>query len=253
MARPPRPSRDLQVAGFHVKIEDAAIAFDSDEIRVWISRLDCEDNEVTAMLETLSIDERERADRFKFEKDRVRFVGAHGILRRLLGAYLDRAPVAVRFQYNQWGKPSLARGSGLDLRFNLSHSHELAVYGFALGCDLGVDVELVRADFATNEIAERFFAPGEIDALRALPAELRAEGFSNCWTRKEAYVKALGEGLSIDLSSFEVSLKPGEPPRLIRGADPAGWTFASLRPGDDFVVAVAAHGASLRIAPLRWL
>ena len=237
-----------------MKIDRAACVLDAGEIHTWVARLDRGAEEIASMRATLTDDETARAGRFKFERDRTRFVAARAVLRLLLAAYLGSAPESVRFEYNRWGKPSLARGlSPVDLRFNLSHSHGLGVYGLTLERDLGIDLELLRADFATDEIAQRFFAPAEARALRSMPTELRTEAFFNCWTRKEAYVKARGEGLSIDLSSFEVSLRPGEPPRLMRGSDAAGWSFASLRLDNDFVVAIAAHGAGLRIAPPRWL
>jgi 4'-phosphopantetheinyl transferase len=185
---------------------------------------------------------------------RNRFVAARALLRDLLAGYLAEPPAAIRFAYNEWGKPALAPGfAALDVRFNLSHSQDLALYAFALEREVGVDLELIRGDFANERLAENFFSPAEVAALRALPREHQARGFFNCWTRKEAYVKARGQGLSIDLKSFDVSLAPGEEARFLRGEDCRGWSLASLAPADGWVAALATHGTPTRIAEPRWL
>jgi len=162
------------------------------------------------VLKSLVPDERQRAERFRFERDRRRFIVAHGVLRDILGRYLKCSPAQVSFSYNQYGKPALAQESeAIGLRFNMSHSHEVALYALTRAREVGVDVELLREDFASLEIAERFFSRSEVALLNSLAPELRTDGFFNCWTRKEAYIKALGEGLSHPLDRFAVSLAPG--------------------------------------------
>jgi 4'-phosphopantetheinyl transferase len=195
---------------------------------------------------TLSSEERARAARFHFPQDRRHFVAAHGILRTILPRYLGRAPAQLEFCNGAAGKPELAPGCKADgLRFNLSHSQGLALFAITRDHEIGVDLEGVRADFAWEEIASRFFAPREVEALRLVPAPSRAEAFFNCWTRKEAFVKARGEGLSIPLDQFEVSLAPGEPARLLRTTgDPqeaSNWSIRELEPAAGYIAAIAVR------------
>ena len=224
------------------------------EVQVWFGRLDRTPARLARMRTILSPDEAARADRFLMDVHRNRFVAARALLRDLLAGYLAEPPAAIRFAYNQWGKPALAPGfAAADVRFNLSHSQDLALYAFALEREVGVDLELIRGDFANERIAENFFSPAEVAALRALPREHQARGFFNCWTRKEAYVKARGQGLSIDLKSFVVSLAPGEEARFLRGEECRGWSLKSLDAGAGCVGAVVAQGTPTRIAEPRWL
>ena len=155
----------------------------------------------------------ERAQRYRFERDRRRFVVARGMLRVILARYTGLAPNAIQFAYSDHGKPSLPSYS--ELAFNASDSGEWMALGVTQQRLIGVDIEQERADVATLEIAERFFAPREVAALRALPSEQQIEAFFRCWTRKEAFIKAIGEGLSYPLHEFEVSLRPDEPARLL--------------------------------------
>ena len=215
------------------------------EPHVWRASLDLAAPRAAALYATLSADERERAARFHFERDRGRFIAARGFLRELLAGYLDHPPASLRFSYGPRGKPALAAPSA-NISFNLSHTHGLALFAFARDAALGVDIEHVRAGFATEDIAERFFSPREQSSLRALPAAQRAEGFFNGWTRKEAYIKATGDGLAIPLDSFDVTLAPGELPRLlaVRATDaPASrWSLYALAPGPDFAAALVVDG-----------
>jgi 4'-phosphopantetheinyl transferase len=220
------------------------------EIHVWRAYLDCGEPLLAELRSTLASDEETRANRYLQVSDRNHFVVTRGILRELLGRYVGCTGREIQFKYSPHGKPSL-RSKFLDLPicFNVSHSHGLALFAFSLGRDLGVDVELVRSDFGGSDIAERYFAPQEVQELLALPTALQAEGFFLCWTRKEAYLKARGEGLHIPLESFSVSLTPGLPERLYC-ADIARWSLRSLRPDQRYVGALVAggHGWSLR----RW-
>jgi 4'-phosphopantetheinyl transferase len=219
-----------------------------EEIHVWRARLDCGELLVSEFRSTLASDEEARANRYFSISDRNHFVVARGVLRDLLGRYVGCAPREIQFEYAPHGKPSLCpEFLRLPIRFNVSHSHGLALFAFSLGRDVGVDVELVRSDFGGSVIAERYFARQEVQELRALPTALQAEGFFLCWTRKEAYLKARGEGLQIPLKSFCVSLTPGLPARL-HSADTARWSLRSLRPDQQYVGALVAggHGWSLR-------
>ena len=165
----------------------------------------------------------------------------------LLGGYLGQDPPHLRFTYGLHGKPALATDTGrAALRFNVSHSHGLALYAITGGREVGVDVERIRPEIAQEKIAERFFFSREVTVLRALPPLLQAPAFFACWTRKEAYMKAKGDGLALPLDQFEVSLAPGEPAALLRTAwDPqeaACWALQDLAPAPGYRAAVAVAG-----------
>ncbi len=218
------------------------------EIHVWRVDLDDETIILPHLQETLSTDEKTRAGRFHFDRDRNHFAATRGILRELLGRYLNRAPADIEFDYGPRGKPTLSGAPSL--QFNVSHSRGMALLAFAFGCQLGVDVEKIRP-FAGEKIAERFFSPQEVMELRRLPEILRDEGFFLCWTRKEAYIKARGEGLHVPLKSFHVSLTPGESERL-ETTDELDWTLRSLRPAADYVGAVVAEGKGWSLRGFDW-
>ncbi len=197
-----------------------------DEIAIWRASLDCEAAALRNLEATLSPDEISRADRFHFPRDRARFVAGRGILRTLLGAYLKREPQSLIFMYGPQGKPKLEQNQGNSLHFNLSHKEGLGVYAFARQRHLGIDVEAIATNFPGEDIARRFFSPGELQELVGLSPDLRVEAFHLAWTRKEAYVKAQGQGLHIKLDSFDVTLAPGEPARFLRGITPEWQIFA---------------------------
>lgn len=212
---------------------------------------------VESLRRILTEDERRRADGFCFEEDRERFIAARGILRILLGRYLNLEPGRLNFCYGSHGKPALAEKSGEDtLSFNVSHSHRLALFALARGREVGVDVEYVRSDLELAEIAARFFSPQEAATLRSLPAEMRMEAFFACWTRKEAYIKARSEGLSLALDGFSVSLVPGEPAMLLNTredpSEAARWTLRELKPGPGYAAALAAKGHGWRLVCRHW-
>jgi 4'-phosphopantetheinyl transferase len=218
-----------------------------DESHVWHAALEREENIISQLESTLSLEEKARADRFHFAKDRNRFVVARGLLRELLGAYLQHPPEDLEFSYGQHGKPALSgahRSSGLC--FNLSHSAGLAVYAIARERNLGIDVEHIRPDSAGDDIAERYFSAREVSELRSLPPHERVDGFFRCWTRKEAYLKATGMGLQIPLDSFAVSLALGQPAEFLSGVD-SRWHLAAFNPAESYVAAVAYDGAPCSI------
>ena len=228
-------------------------ALSSGVVHVWRASLECEPPVLRRLESTLCSTETARAARFHFPRDRNHFIAARGILRALLGAYLSKPADSLRFNFGPQDKPSLeAQDLSPRVNFNLSHSHGLAVYAFALGREVGVDVELIRPEFTGNDIAERYFSSRELAELRALSQDLRAEGFFNCWTRKEAYVKARGEGLQIPLKDFDVSLTPGEPPVLESG-DISRWSLRSFEPAPGYVAAVVVEGKDWQLRKWEWL
>jgi 4'-phosphopantetheinyl transferase len=209
----------------------ADIPLADDEIHVWRVRLHQTGALVKRLFEHLSADERHRAGSLRFPVDRERFVVARGALRNVLSRYANCPPEALRFSYGAHGKPTLASESGGDqLRFNLSHSHELALIVVTRRREVGIDIEFIRDDFSALELAGRFFSGREAATLRALPAELQFQAFFNCWTRKEAYIKARGAGLSLPLKSFEVSMMPGAPAVLLHaeGDSATQWFLHDL-------------------------
>ncbi|MDT5062756.1 MAG: 4-phosphopantetheinyl transferase [Acidobacteriota bacterium] len=221
-----------------------------DEVHVWrasLPRTTTKPPQLQSLYTLLSPDEVSRAERFHFERDRASFIVARGMLRTILAVYLKLHPAQLQFRYNAYGKPALdGDEASSGLRFNLAHSHELALYAVTRNREIGIDVEYIRADFAGDEIAERFFSSTEIATLRKLSLEQRTEAFFNCWTRKEAYIKARGEGLSFPLDRFDVSLIPGEEPLTLNvhqaSSETARWTLQSLMPEDGYVAAMAVEG-----------
>lgn len=194
-----------------------------------------------SLSQVLSPAECSQASRYRFEVDRLRFVMARGLLRMLLARYTARLPAAIEFSYNDFGKPRMHPPGEPELHFNVSHSGNLALFAVAR-VPVGVDVEQIRPDFATEEIAERFFAAEEVAALRGLPKDLQPRAFFHCWTRKEAYIKACGQGLSMPLRDFAVSLRPGQPAALLRHAEASQlseWTLRDLPAPDSYVAALA--------------
>jgi 4'-phosphopantetheinyl transferase len=228
-----------------------------DEVHVWRAYLDQEASFIKALSDVLTPDELERARRFHFQKDRDHFIVARGALRHILSRYLKTAPDRIRFSYNQYGKPALSEeGSDGWLSFNISHSHALALYGVTRGRNIGLDVEWMREDFASQEIAASFFSPREVASLRALPAEQQTLAFFNCWTRKEAYIKARGEGLSCPLDKFTVSLAPGEAASLLSAEggpqETSRWSLVELSPGAGYVAALAVEGKASPLHCWQW-
>ena len=224
---------------------------------MWQAGLDLAPGRVEDLRCALTADERERAQRFHFDRDRDRFIVAHGVLRDILGRYLGLGPGELRFRYSPYGKPALARKlDGEGIRFNLAHSDGLALYAVARGREVGIDVEYVREDLAHERIAEAFFSPQEVGVLRSIPRDRRKEAFFNCWTRKEAYVKARGEGLSLPLDQFEVSLAPGDPAALVSTCgDPQEaslWSLQEISPGPGYVAALAVEGRSWQLRCWQW-
>ncbi len=226
----------------------------ANEIHVWCASLN---KPLSRFNNVLSAGERRRAERFHFEEDRQRFIVRRGILRTFLGYYLNVEPGRLQFCYGKNGKPALAdKFGGGAIRFNMSCSKALALYAFTRDTEIGVDIEYIRDLSEMEPIAERFFSARESAAFYTLPESARREAFFNCWTRKEAFLKATGDGLSGPLDGFDVSLVPGEPARLlgINGDARAvsRWSIQDLKPAPGFAAAVAIEGRSWEVHYCRW-
>jgi 4'-phosphopantetheinyl transferase len=223
--------------------DDRAARVAPGQVHVWLADLDEFEGERRGLELTLSPDESDRAGRFCFEEHRFRYVVARGLLRALLGRELDVHPSEVRFAYGAHGKPRLDGDAGR-LAFNVSHSGGFAVYALGHEGPIGVDIEAHRPISDRDEIAARFFAPGERRRLRDVPEARRGHAFFDCWARKEAFVKAVGEGLSHPLDRFEVSVDPRCAACLLAvddDPDEAGrWTLAALP-------AISGHSAALAV------
>lgn len=227
------------------------IALDVGAVHVWSASLDPPSEEMGNMESLLSPAERERASRLRIDRDRRQFVVRRGLLRAILGRYLDRPGGELGFQYGEFGKPSLdPRTSDGSLRFNLSYSFGVAFYAVARDVEIGVDVERLRNTVPHSAMAARYFAPAECAELERLPAEEQVQGFFNCWTRKEAYVKALGTGLVTALNSFTVNLTPGQP-AVLRSDEP-GWALTDLDAVPGYAAAIAVAGAYDHITQGEW-
>jgi 4'-phosphopantetheinyl transferase len=213
---------------------------------VWLADLDG-----SSGAECLSEEERARAERFVTPELRQRWSAGREFLRRALAAYAGCEPAALSFVYGASGKPALKDGA---VRFNLSHCGPVALLAVTADMDIGVDVELVRPVPEMEHIARRFFAPEEAAALLRLPEIEREQAFFACWTRKEAFVKCLGEGLSHPLDSFEVSMTAAEPARLIRTAhaDLAGYYLEALTPKAGYAAAFATSGRPAIVRTFTW-
>ncbi|MBY0274553.1 4'-phosphopantetheinyl transferase superfamily protein [Candidatus Binatia bacterium] len=209
-----------------------------------------------ALRALLSPDERARADRFHFARDRTRFVAGRGLLRRVLGQALDRSPDGFCFGEGPHGKPLLAAVDAVPpLAFNVSHAHELVVVAVATGRQVGVDIEWMRRPVDVDAIACRFFAPGERAAVLGASDADRRETFFACWTRKEAYLKARGHGLTYPLDRFEVTLGRAAAPAVAWCCDEphetSRWSMRELRPAADYLGAIVVEGRNWRLDS-RW-
>jgi 4'-phosphopantetheinyl transferase len=218
------------------------------DVHVWRVELNQPEPLLEKFRETLEEQELDRASRFHFEKHRRHFTAGRGVLRQLLTQYLGTKPEQLRLSYGAYGKPAL-NGEHKDsrLRFNMSHSHEVALFAFAEDRELGVDVEHVRTDFASEEVARRFFSRREVETFNALPRHDQVAAFFKCWTRKEAFIKVIGKGLSQPLDKFDVTL--GQPAALlwVSGDDASRWSLYDLEVGGDYAGALAVEGQVSRI------
>ncbi len=237
------------------KIPPPALVLLDQEVHVWQASLDQLSPTVSRLTELLSEDERARADRFHFERDREHFIVGRGVLRIVLGRYLGISPEQVQFQYGDHGKPGLPGNT--PLRFNLAHSNDLMLLAVTLRHEIGVDVEYLHLMPEAENIATRFFTKAENKALRNLPASQKLEGFFMQWVCKEAYLKALGDGLAKPLEAFEILSTLRRPQGLLKVTDDPDeskrWFFQVFRPGDGYISALAIEQRDLKSIYWQWL
>ena len=220
--------------------------FTGEHFEATVIRLEENFEEIRALRKLLSDTERRRADHFAFDRDRNRFIVARARLRELLATRLSVPPESVELTYGVHGKPALARRfADSDLRFNVSHSDDVAVYAFSFGREIGIDIEVVRSIPDADDIAARYFSRRENEAYLALDPTDKPLGFFYCWTRKEAFIKAIGDGLFHPLDSFDVSLAPGDPAQILRVKDmpgsECGWYLNSFSPIPGLIAAVVTE------------
>ena len=234
----------------------SSMAYPVGRIDVWRARLDEPSNAASEAI-VLSADEIARAGRLHFDKDRIHFTRCRSAVRNLLANYLDTPAADIRFEYPTNGKPQLATEQNpRGLQFNVSHAAGMALIAVGSVHRLGVDVEKIRSDVDTNSLAERFFSLRERIGLQALPDHLRVPGFFACWTRKESFLKATGDGLSFPLADFSVTTHPDLDPALeeIRGDTEVRkqWFLADLSVVDGYRAAVAVEGVFSRLETYSW-
>lgn len=225
------------------------------EIHIWQASLAVSLNEREQFAQTLSADEQARANRFRFPRDAHRFVASRGILRALLGRYLQLPPAQIQFAYSDRGKPSLANPStSVELAFNLSHSEDWMVCAIARGCCVGIDLESIRPVANLADLTQRFFSPREHTVIHALPDELRLRSFFQHWTCKEALLKATGDGL-MSLSTIEVCIEDDIATLVSwsRATPPvARWRLQLFAPAPDCVAAIAVDALDRSLAFWHW-
>lgn len=221
---------------------------------IWRVILDLPTDSTELLALSLSVDESRRAARFHFPADRDRFIIAHAGLRDILSRYLHCEPHQIDFSTRRYGKPALLSDTGIN--FNLSHSGGYALIAVASERKIGIDVERIRQEMELESLARRYFSQREVSELMALPPQQRTPAFFNCWTRKEAYIKAHGLGLSLPLDSFDVSLAPGEPV-ILRATRPnpqeaLRWTLKHLEVDPGYSAALAVEGQDLEFGLWDW-
>jgi 4'-phosphopantetheinyl transferase len=244
------------------KIPPAELTLPHDEIHVWRASLDQLASLGEQLGQTLSADEQTRAERFHFTRDRQRFIISRGLLRNILGRYMGIKPELVQFRSGPYGKlalaetrpsieanPAVAAEWGNNtLQFNVSHSETLALYAFTRGREIGIDVEYVRPVAEAEQIAQHYFSTQESNILRNLPPDTQDEQFLIYWTRKEAYLKARGEGLT-GLETMQSE--------LYSSSVPTGWFIQQLRPAPGYVAALAIQERTgdtpIRIEYWQWV
>lgn len=229
------------------------------EVHVWCARLDALPETVARLYATLAVDERHRSARLRFRRDRRRFIVAHGALREILGQYLETEPGRISYGVQAFGKPELNPAFGDRLKFNLSHSAGLALIAIAAGSEIGVDLEYVRGQLDYSALARHFFSDAEVRRLGALPDHRYVEAFLACWTKKEAYVKARGRGLTMLLNNFTVPLTtdPAQGPATLQIASNdidrvIRWSIHTLRPAPGYIGALAVRGGGWRLSQWQW-
>jgi 4'-phosphopantetheinyl transferase len=237
--------------------EVEALSKAANEVDIWRINLAEQYDRIQQCRGLLSLDEVQRTDRYIFERDRRRFTVARAAMRDILSRYTGLAAVDLHFAYGPNGKPELAGGlEQFNVKFNLSHSSELALLAVTQGFEVGVDIEWINADVATDDIAERFFSASEVQTLKSLPDSQRVEAFFACWTRKEAYMKARGEGFSISLDSFTVAFAPGTPAEILHTKAETAiveqWSMFNIEVSEGYKAALVVEGKDHLLTQMEW-
>lgn len=229
----------------------AALLLGRGEIHLWRAELDLPPAQVARLAQSLSPEERDRAARFHFDRDRDRFRAGRGLLRATLGRYLGREPGQVAFAYSTYGKPLLAPQPGAeDIRFNVSHSGGRMLLAVLRGCEVGVDIEWIQRDMDIASLAPGVFTDREAAELDAVPVGQRHDAFFGFWTRKESYLKAVGTGLLCPLKEFAVSLTDSRITLLTGAGETRGVAPQRVTPldcGEGYAGAMAVAGNGWRL------
>jgi 4'-phosphopantetheinyl transferase len=232
------------------------LSLQNGEVHLWQTRVDSESLQESDFLGALSRDEQTRANRFRFPKDRDQYIVGRSMTRAVLGCYIGCNPHEIRFCYSSYGKPGLPADFQTDLHFNLSHSEQLVLLAITYGSEIGVDVEFMRSNVVNGALAEKVFSAQEIATFHVLPLELKHRAFFNGWTRKEAFIKAMGEGLSMPLDRFDVSIHPVEPAKLLSiRPDPAElerWSLRDLELAGGYVGAIVVGKQDWHLRRFAW-
>lgn len=240
------------------QLRPSGIRITADEIHIWSGVLDQAEADLYKFIVSLSPDEHMRAGQFHFEKDRKWFIARRGILRILLGYYLGVKAHEIQFTYGKNRKPQITERPGMEaIHFNLSHSDGVALFAFTRNSEIGVDIERIRDMSEMEHIVERFFSAGEKTFFYALPQDRRRGAFFTCWTRKEAFMKATGEGLSLPLDLFDASPAPDEGDTRVTVKSSRGvvsdWSIRTLRPACGHVGAFATRSKKFTLRCFKWM
>jgi 4'-phosphopantetheinyl transferase len=242
----PCPSGIAKMLSPAFKQPPADLTLEADDVHVWLGSMLQPPAEIALFMELLGPEERERAARYLFEEDRKRFIIRHGMLRILLSRYLGMEASRLRLHHGEHGKPALTETDEAALYFNLSHSDAIALFAFSRDYELGVDIERIREISEMKQIVARYFSAGEKLKFNSTPRHRKKEAFFNCWTRKEAFIKATGEGLSRPLDGFDTMAAPGS-------GDQTTWKIYTLGLGQEYAGSLAANCNNLNLWCFRWL
>jgi 4'-phosphopantetheinyl transferase len=256
MIRDSGDEREKPIAGAGLQ---GVESIDRDEVHVWVARLDRVAARLDRLLPALGTDEKDRASRFRSDQLRTRFLASRAAQRFILARYAAVSPEDIGYEQSAHGKPSLRIGHDrrVDVRFNVTNSQDLALIAVAREREVGIDVEAERSIRDAFALARRFFSPAEFAALQQIPGEAMQRAFLACWTRKEAYVKAIGLGISMQLSGFDVNVDPDHPATLLSTrpdpADASRWTMHSLDPGEGYFATLVVEGVPAAVRTFEWI
>jgi 4'-phosphopantetheinyl transferase len=219
------------------------------QVHIWCALLESNEEQLNQFFNLLDANEQHRAQRFRFAKDRSHFIISHGILRKLLGHYLKIAPQTLQFGYTKFNKPFLMAYP--ELQFNLSHSKNIALFAITVNHVIGVDVEYINPACDIDAIAERYFSTREYAVLKMLNGDEKISAFFNGWSRKEAFLKAIGQGLSYSLAKVEVNMQINKPAKLLalddKNENVSDWLLQALNPLDNYAAALAIKNPLAKI------